>query len=816
MEFKFKKNNLPNSILLKIIYTGAGILWEKIARYLLLLLFIVLLFFCLTMLNFFTSLPVIIHILFLFIFFMGSFIFLLKIILSLKWPNIKSCVRRLEIDNQLKNRPLSVLFDTPALNKKSILWKKHYIRMLDQVQSIKNFKSKAILKLSDPLFIRFPFLLISFVIIFSNSNNYITKVEAALIPDFSVEKTTSAIFTGWISPPKYTGISPILLSETMSQIDSPQGSILTARIFGGKGVSKLVINNQEKDFIKIDKDNFALESLVEDTGMLMIWQDDNVIFSKNLNIIKDQPPIIKLLNKPEKTVKGVLKIGYILEDDYGIKNLQANVIIKDKRSSLEETEIFFSIPFDPEIKGSQFSEYYYDLTEHIWAGMPVLFFITGKDFVGNEGKSKEHEILLPERDFKNPLAISLINQRKNLGLELISVEETIFNLALIEENKYLHDNYFIAHKWLSEVVQSLKESITKSNVEGFKQIRKKAIDKLWKAALFVESGQLAKAEEDLRKAQEALKEALSQSNDASEVQESIDNLDEALGKYLDEIEDPMNVDAPQVSESDDPGDRGGENGAQTNERQDLEKKLEEIADLAVAGSLDEAEKQLEEMQDTTEALDRDALGEALGEEEGESQPMAMQQISEMIEQQEALMEDSFEASMNAAQADQQTPGSGPVNAGKEQDTLRKQLEDVMKEIAESDDPIPEELGRADRAMRQASRELNRNRPDRAESAQGKAIEELKKAAESIDRMHSSSGPSQMAGQNENNRSRDRRDPLGRVPPGQGSSPGGDVGLPNEPDITRARKIAKQLYLKAEESLEGTVERRYVDSLLDWY
>ena len=816
MEFKLKKNNLPNSILLKIIYAGAGILWEKIARYLLLLLSIVLLFFCLTMLNFFTSLPVIIHILFLFMFFMGSFIFLLKIILSLKWPNIKSCVRRLEIDNQLKNRPLSVLFDTPALNKESILWKKHYIRMLDQVKSIKNFKSKAILKLSDPLFIRFPFLLISFVIIFSNSNNYITKVEAALIPDFSVEKTTSAIFTGWISPPKYTGISPILLSETMSQIDSPQGSILTARIFGGKGVSKLVINNQEKDFIKIDKDNFALESLVEDTGMLMIWQDDNVIYSKNLNIIKDQPPIIKLLNKPEKTVKGVLKIGYILEDDYGIKKLQANVIIKDKRSSLEETEIFFSIPFDPEIKGSQFSEYYYDLTEHIWAGMPVLFFITGKDFVGNEGKSKEHEILLPERDFKNPLAISLINQRKNLGLELISVEETIFNLALIEENKYLHDDYFIAHKWLSEVVQSLKESITKSNVEGFKQIRKKAIDKLWKAALFVESGQLAKAEEDLRKAQEALKEALSQSNDASEVQESIDNLDEALGKYLDEIEDPMNVDAPQVSESDDPGDRGGENGAQTNERQDLEKKLEEIADLAVAGSLDEAEKQLEEMQDTTEALDRDALGEALGEEEGESQPMAMQQISEMIEQQEALMEDSFEASMNAAQADQQTPGSGPVNAGKEQDTLRKQLEDVMKEIAESDDPIPEELGRADRAMRQASRELNRNRPDRAESAQGKAIEELKKAAEAIDRMHSSSGPSQMAGQNENNRSRDRRDPLGRVPPGQGSSPGGDVGLPNEPDITRARKIAKQLYLKAEESLEGTVERRYVDSLLDWY
>ena len=196
--------------------------------------------------------------------------------------------------------------------------------------------------------------------------------------------------------------------------------------------------------------------------------------------------------------------------------------------------------------------------------------------------------------------------------------------------------------------------------------------------------------------------------------------------------------------------------------------------------------------------------------------MAMQQISELIEQQEALMEDSFDQSMNAAQADQKTPGSGPVNAGKEQEVLRKQLEEVMKEIAESENPIPEELGRADRAMRHASRELNRNRPDRAQTAQGRAIEELRKAAENIEKMHSSDGPSQMAGNNEQNRSRDKRDPLGRVPPGQGSSPGGDVGLPNEPDFTKARRIAKQLYSKAEKSEEGTVERRYVDSLLDWY
>ena len=94
----------------------------------------------------------------------------------------------------------------------------------------------------------------------------------------------------------------------------------------------------------------------------------------------------------------------------------------------------------------------------------------------------------------------------------------------------------------------------------------------------------------------------------------------------------------------------------------------------------------------SEALDRDALGEALGEQEGAETPMAMQQISEMMQQQEALMEDSFEQSLNSAQADQKTPGSGPVNAGKEQEMLRKQLEDVMHEISESNSPMWGGLG----------------------------------------------------------------------------------------------------------------------------
>jgi len=809
-------NNIPYSILIKIILTRIVILWEVLAKYLFFLVGILIIFLTLTLLNFFTYLSFWFHILLLAVFLIVIGMILTKAVLLVRWPSIMECARRIEIDNLAPNRPISTLFDKPILNKHSPIWDIHYNKILKQAHSLGYFQLRPFFHSVDPLYICLPLCIIFLITIYTYSNNFITKVEAALLPQNNYIELDAAVFSGWISPPNYTELAPIVLSEEIKSIRAPVGSVLTARMYGGDGLSKLLINEYVRDFSMIDKDNYAVESVINSSGNLTIKQNNTIIFNKPLEVVEDQNPTVELLEKPESTVKGVLKITYLSRDDYGITNLYSHVVLKKNLSVIDQKELNFSLPFDKKVKGSQYSEYYYDLTEHIWAGLPVKFSIFAEDFVGNRGGSQEYEIILPEREFNNPLAISIINQRKNFGLRLLSLKQIALNLDEVANNEIISKEYAIAQVWLEEVLGVLKDLENNLHMDVINEKRSLAIKKLWKSALFIESGQLVKAEEDLRKAQENLRESLSESNDAGEIQESITNLDEALENYLDELEEPMNVDAPQVSESEDPGDRGGENGAESNERQDLEEKLEEIADLAVSGSLDEAKDQLDAMQDVTEALDREELGEALGDEESPDQPRAMQQISEMIQEQEALMEESFDQSLNSAQADQKTPGSGPVNAGEEQENLRKQLENVMKEIAESDNPIPESLGRADRAMRQASRELNRNRPDRAQAAQGRVIEELSKAAESLDKMHSGNGPSQMAGENRENTSRDQRDPLGRVPPGQGSSPGGDVGIPNEPDITKARKIAKQLYKKAEKSVEDSIERKYVDSLLDWY
>ena len=806
--------SLPLNLILKINIVRTLIIWDTIAKYIYRILLLLLLFSILTLTEVFSHLNYWLHGALLITFFLCLLVALINFIYRINWPTKVDCARRIEKDNNVENMPFSSLFDKPIQNENSILWNEHYKRILKISLNLSVTKIKFFHLKNDPLFIRLPIIILFLFIFMAFNSDLDKKVHAALTPEKQNIAFEAGVFTGWINPPEYTGIQPALIPEGSNTLMVPQGSSLSARVFGGDGKVQLGINDTIQEFIEIDDMNAAIESILDQDTNLIIKQNKNIIFESSVTVINDQPPLVDFLEDPKSTIKGVMDINYIFSDDYDVTKLSTKIVLKKPMESLKIEEINFKLPINKSDELQSIGQYYHDLSEHIWAGLPVKIVLIAEDFIGQKSKSKEVEILLPEKPFKNLIAISIINQRKNLSLNKEKPFEVGKVLAEIAASKFLEENLAVAKDWLLESSDILLESKDNSLLTSEK--KSFVIDLLWKTALFVESGQLSVAENELRRAQQDLEEALSDGGDGVEIQEMINNLDNALAKYLDELEKPQEIDAPQVSESDDPGDRGGENGAQSNERENLEEKLEDIAELTASGSLDEAQDQLDEMQDISEGVDRDALGEAMGEQETDSQPMAMQQISEMMQEQEALMEDSFEQSLNAAQADQKTPGSGPVNAGEKQESLRQQLEDVMHEISESDNPMPEELGRAERSMRQAEKELQRGRPDRAQTAQGRAIEQLKKAAEKMDKMHSGNGPSQMAGDSNGNSDRDQRDPLGRVPPGQGNSPGGDVGITMQSDNTKAKKIVKELYKKAESSREGSIERNYVDSLLDWY
>ncbi len=60
---------------------------------------------------------------------------------------------------------------------------------------------------------------------------------------------------------------------------------------------------------------------------------------------------------------------------------------------------------------------YRDLTAHAYAGMNVHIPLEATDAAGQSGRSSVLTIKLPQRVFTEPLAQSLIEQRKNLAVD---------------------------------------------------------------------------------------------------------------------------------------------------------------------------------------------------------------------------------------------------------------------------------------------------------------------------------------------------------------------------------------------------------------
>ena len=182
------------------------------------------------------------------------------------------------------------------------------------------------------------------------------------------------------------------------------------------------------------------------------------------------------------------------------------------------------------------------------------------------------------------------------------------------------------------------------------------------------------------------------------------------------------------------------------------------------------------------------------------------------------MEESFNKAANRGKFKQSSEGSGGRTSQEKQDNLRNTLGNIMRDIGESENEIPQELGRADRAMRQATRELENGRPDQASNAQGRASEMIRRAMKRI--RNDSFDNAKSANSNEKNLERDsilnfsgnQKNELEY----QGTSLGGKLEIPQSVKIHKAKKIAQELYKRYNQEYRSDNEKEYIKSLLDWY
>jgi len=153
-----------------------------------------------------------------------------------------------------------------------------------------------------------------------------------------------------------------------------------------------------------------------------------------------------------------------------------------------------------------------------------------------------------------------------------------------------------------------------------------------------------------------------------------------------------------------------------------------------------------------------------------------------------------------------------------QEQLRRQLGEFMRKLSEGFNQIPEGFGRAERAMKDAVGALNKGEPGDAVGPQADAVGQMRAGAEALnelmrEQMANGQGTPSEQAQGMRDGRQDEIDPLNRRRSGQGFFDRSTLGIPEESDVQKARRLFDELRRRSGERSRPVLELDYIDRLL---
>lgn len=729
-----------------------------------------------------------------------------------------AALRRLEQEGGVAHRPLTTVLDRPAAmtaDKAALaLWLAHQRRMSARIAALRVAPPKPLMARIDRYGLRvfLMVLVVASAVIAGDRTG--PRLAGAFAPHFAVaqEEDLFAI-TAWIAQPDYTGLPPIFLTEQADRAATAEtsdedsraiavaaGSRLFARVHHTRPESPvLAVGAETRPFETVDAVTAEIEHEITADEALAIRQGAREVARWPILLIPDAPPVIEPVLPFQQTARGTLRLEYSAEDDYGLETVRAIFARIDGRN---EDPLTVDLPLSGRYPRQSSEASYHDLTPHPWAGLPVLARLEATDGIGQTTASEAVALTLPAREFNHPIAQAIVDLRRAFAAESSDRARTQVQSAMdgLSERTGDYGDDLVAYLSMRVIISRLGQAL---DADG----RQSVIDLMWDVALRIEEGQVALAQENLREAQDALRDALNRDASAEELQALMDKLEDAMREYLDQL--AQNPEDPPAG-----GEQNAEGEPQMQDRNELEDMLDQARDMAMTGAREAAQDMLEQLQELLENLRNPEAGNEMA---GDERQPQMEQLEQLLQEQEELLEETFDNANNRqGEPDQAAAGDGEQNMSQRQEALRRALGELMRQIGESGHNIPQELGQAERAMRDARQELERSRPDRAIRPQAQALDRLREGARIIqNEMAEAQG--NMAGQNNGQfNPQDRRDPLGRLPPGNSGDPNGQVDIPLESDLQRSRQILDELYRRSGERKRPEVERDYIERLLKWY
>lgn len=786
-------------------------------------------------------------------------------LLRFRWPSREEALGRLDRGSGIRHRPATALADTLTTQDPVALalWQAQRERTLASIKRIRAGLPSPRLVIHDPWALR-ALVVVMLVAAYIAAGDERSLRLAAAFDWNGVLSPANIRVDAWVDPPPYTGKPPIILSAANKEaalpasgpLAVPVGSTLIVRSSGGSldvvaggGVTEATLKEQAPQ--GTSEKHFTISG----DGTVHVRAPSGQP-QWRFSAVPDRPPTIALVKDPERQARGALELSYKIEDDYGVNQAQAHFVARPSDEAAKATPqagaqqqggpqarpLFqppqFALALPNARTRNGVGQTVKDLSEDPYAGADVTLTLTVKDEAGNEGKSEPFDMRLPERLFTKPLARALIEQRRILALDANKNSEVsdALDALLIAPELFMPEEtgHYLG---LYHVARELEAAHTDDALRG-------VVASLWALAVTIEDGDITDVDKALRAAQDALKQALDRGASDEEIKKLTQDLRAALDNFMRQLADQMRNNPQALSRPLDPN-------TKMLRQQDLNNMIERMERLSRSGDKEGAKQLLDQLAQMLENLQMAQPGQS-----GDSDmEQSLNELGDMIRKQQQLRDKTFRQGQNSrGDRGKQGGDQGMSDLQQDQEGLRQRLKKLQQDLArrgfgqsqhgdkgrngdqaekgrngdqgeqgeQADQGDGQDgLGEADSAMGDASGKLGEGNADGAVESQGKALDALRKGAQSLaEAMQQGNdgqgdGPGYRVGRQQGSNS-NQTDPLGRPLRGHEYADEPSRMVPGEIDVQRARRILEELRRRLADPSRPQIELDYLERLLKDY
>lgn len=747
-------------------------------------------------------------------------------VFRIRWPVRKEALQRLERASGLKHNPIISYEDTLGNNNPSRatrdLWSAHRKKLTETFRKLKTGRPAPRVDKYDPFAIRVILVLTAFVGILFTGNLTYDRIQSAFIikPDQNLQ---TARLDAWITPPAYTGKAPIILNDGAKTLNSnnqerriikvPENSVLQIRIGNSENgqykiltSSDLIYGQTGKNTYKehaTDKNNNITQykSALKENISVRISSGSSDLYQWQIYIENDTLPRIQLTEPPSTTIRGAIRLKYHLSDDYGITTATAeftnpdleNNKTPDKRDTPLGKAPEFSLILPGNASRTGNADTYYDLTSHPWAGLKTVMRLKAKDLAGQQAKSLPEIVVLPQKQFRKPLARALIEQRRKLVHKPYSNYYLVMralNALSIAPERFIKDPI---------VYLGIRSAYWRMRMRRSRDIAQSVVDQLWDIARFIEDGDLSEAERQMRLAQQKLAESLQNGASGEDIRKQLAELRETVARFLSSIAQKNKTSQDIIH---------GTGNFKVLTPQDLDQMLRNIEELAKSGSRDQAAQMLAELRNMLANINTNNSSQNAS---NKQDIQNLEELGRIISDQQNLLDQTYRVEKQASGKENKKEADKILRQNRKklseaQRKLEQRLQELNDTLAARGLPRNEDLSQAGQSMGKSTESINNSKLKQATQQQALTLNKLRRGARSLtERITRQMGqPMQGAMQ---------RDPFGRASSKPGPDFNGNQKLFDKVNTQRAREILQELRDRFSNSKRPPAELDYLERLL---